>query len=755
MNYITRLIPLIERLRFLLLGTILFLIPFVIDSHIKGGTGPDTKFRFFEYLIILALLFTIPLLFQRRVLGYFNPLRLSVLLFSVYLIFRAVIDANFEFALDNAGQSVCWLVFALLLADACKDIEDFKELLFVGVIAQIPVVIYAFGEIFKVDIYLDYILRRPDWVWSNELMNAERSLIYALGNPNYYASYSSMLLIWTGVLFYLSEKRWSKIAWGFYIFVITFTLIYTFARGIWISLFAAVFCVSAPLLTPRITFRKIQIPWSVFSNKWVLVLLFLMISGGVATQLHSIQGKNPLQIMAKRFQTGFKLRDSSLRTRPLLWYAALHLWKSNPAFGAGHGQYGVQFIETIYDLTKKSDAEQIQEITRNMNTLAVQEAHNDYLQYLAETGAVGYGLFLLLFVTAWWAGASRLSKLPKSDEFALLFGCLLVVVFIIFQSMHDFPLRLPASSIWFSMALGGILLIDNQPERFSRFTWPCIAGRVLASVLLLACLLFSGWMVTRHLTASHLYHKAEQLKDPANTNTVTDSLQRKSQLNMAKESFRKADELFPGDGMTLLGLGQTYYLLSNYVESSMTDNRNRAIRSLEDARKTFTNPQFYHLLGFVYLETNRIAKAQWASEILRMIDPVSKDAQLLAGKVALALGRVSEAVAFFQEEIANHPDNIEACGYLGEIYEKNLKDYSKSVQMYLHILQIDPRVLDCYERLANLYDVQLNQPEQALEYYQKTVEFLKGQMNSVNKVKNLEKRIKELQEIMNGKNPGK
>lgn len=746
MNYLQKLVFLCEKLRFLLLGAILFLIPFVIDAHIQMGSGPDTKFRFFEYLVILAWFFTIPSVLRSRTIGFFKPLQFSILLFSGYLIFRALIDPNREFALDNAFQSGCWLLFSLLIADACRTLEDFKKLLCIGVIAQIPVLIYAFGEIFNIDIYFDYILRKP-WRWENELMSAERSLIYALSNPNFFASYASMLLIWTGVLFCLIRNTGFRFFLAVYSGVLLYSLVYTFTRGIWISLFASVFIVFTPMLISRTGWQKALYPLLSFSKKWVLIFLVILVGCGAALHFHSIQGKSPITIVMKRFEDGFGLRDSSLRTRPLLWYTALQMWKTHLVLGSGHGQYGVQFVETVYALTKKSDAAQIQEITKNMNTLSVQKTHNDFLQYLAETGAVGYGLFLLILVLACWTGAVRFSQLDGQEEKILVCGSLLIVVFIIFQCMHDFPLRLPASSIWFSMALGVILLIDEEPRRLSGKIWIQRTAGLCIAISILAGTGWSGWMVARHLVASHLQWSAEQQKDKG---TVNDTFQRKSELRMAEENFRKADTLFPGDGITLSGFGQTYYLLCGYVEPSLKQEyRNRAIRYLEQARNTFTNPMFYHLLGVLYLDMGQTAKASQAAEIVRLIDPKRKDAQLLAGRVALAAGRVDDAVAFFQQEIFNNPGNIDSYAYLGSVYENNLKEFDKAVQTYSQLLQINPNVPDCHERLANLYDACMNQPEQALEHFQIVLDYAKKQMQPADRIKNLEKRMQGLKEKIN------
>ena len=50
-----------ELLRDLILASLLVLVPVLIDGHIRVGAGPETKFRLFEYGVLLAVLFSLPL----------------------------------------------------------------------------------------------------------------------------------------------------------------------------------------------------------------------------------------------------------------------------------------------------------------------------------------------------------------------------------------------------------------------------------------------------------------------------------------------------------------------------------------------------------------------------------------------------------------------------------------------------------------------------------------------------------------------
>ena len=84
------------------------------------------------------------------------------------------------------------------------------------------------------------------------------------------------------------------------------------------------------------------------------------------------------------------------------------------------------------------------------------QAHNDYLQWLAETGLVGAGLALWFLVVLARSGAEKLRAAASGSErrlvAAALTGCLLVLL----HSLVDFPLRIPANLLLFAALLAMI-----------------------------------------------------------------------------------------------------------------------------------------------------------------------------------------------------------------------------------------------------------------------------------------------------------
>jgi|GEM_PF-4588301 len=229
-------IRLVDHTRYVLLGALLLLTPVLIDFHIIVGAGPESKFRLLEYGVLLCALLSAPVLLARRSSLRLHGQTIAIGALIFYFLLRAWLDPVREFALDVAFRPVSILLFALLVSDACRTSSALRRLIWVGVFSQLFTIAYAVGETFGVDLLFDYIMG-VSWRWWNEFVSEDRGVIWnTLGNPNYYASYGAMLLINLLTLFALSRRKRHRCVLAIYLLALIYTLMYTFTRGIWVSL---------------------------------------------------------------------------------------------------------------------------------------------------------------------------------------------------------------------------------------------------------------------------------------------------------------------------------------------------------------------------------------------------------------------------------------------------------------------------------------------------------------------------------------
>jgi O-antigen ligase len=102
----------------------------------------------------------------------------------------------------------------------------------------------------------------------------------------------------------------------------------------------------------------------------------------------------------------------------------------------------------------------------------INDAHNDYLQFVVETGLVGL-VVILWFVVATYRGSfQRLLDWPNDINGAVTLACLLGCTGILVHSFVDFNLQIPANAAWFyvlcAVAASPYRLESRQRMRRSR-----------------------------------------------------------------------------------------------------------------------------------------------------------------------------------------------------------------------------------------------------------------------------------------------
>jgi len=104
-------------------------------------------------------------------------------------------------------------------------------------------------------------------------------------------------------------------------------------------------------------------------------------------------------------------------------------------------------------------------------TFFVNEAHNDYLQLLVETGIAGSLIAIWFFVVVFRQAATKLKNWTETPSGALTVACLLGCVGILVHSALDFNLQIPANAALFYVLCaiaGAPPLIETQRKRVLR-----------------------------------------------------------------------------------------------------------------------------------------------------------------------------------------------------------------------------------------------------------------------------------------------
>lgn len=139
----------------------------------------------------------------------------------------------------------------------------------------------------------------------------------------------------------------------------------------------------------------------------------------------------PTDPLIARFADLAATEDLSGDTRAQIWRDTVQLIAAFPVFGCGLGGYESSLMryKTVAPL----------------NT--VDFAHNDFLQLLAELGAVGFGLLVLLALRMFWNSLRGSAAPVGTDERYLGIACAGALTAITLHSLVDFNLYIPANAM--------------------------------------------------------------------------------------------------------------------------------------------------------------------------------------------------------------------------------------------------------------------------------------------------------------------
>ena len=127
-----------------------------------------------------------------------------------------------------------------------------------------------------------------------------------------------------------------------------------------------------------------------------------------------------------------------LEGRLSIWKDSLRLFRDFPLIGTGLGTFGMAF----------------RRYQTSMLDSIVDHAHNDYLEFAAETGLLG---LLILFLPILYLFGKMLRAFlndPRRYRRAVLLGCIGSTLAILLHSLVDFNLQIPANALVFAVILG-------------------------------------------------------------------------------------------------------------------------------------------------------------------------------------------------------------------------------------------------------------------------------------------------------------
>jgi len=324
--------------------------------------------------------------------------------------------------------------------------------------------------------------------------------------------------------------------------------------------------------------------------------------------------------------------------RKVVWRGAIKIWKNYPLFGSGvetfaYSYYNFRPVE--HNFVSEWD-------------FLYNKAHNEYLNFLATTGAVGLGSYLLLIGWIIWWNFKHL----KSSALFAGWASILITNFFGFSVV-------PVALFFFLFPAFAVVLAreDSPPSRPQKQV-PITNYQLLITILVLFTICYFLFSISRFWYADVLYARGNRLNKQGVYDQAFNTLQRAVSLNSSEPLYH--DELaWSSASLAVLAAEQEEIEASNQLVQISLSESDKALKiSPRHLNFLRTRAKIYYRL--YSLDPSFLQPA--LQILLRASELAPTDAKIFynLGLVYYQLGQKQEAVETLQKTLNLKPNYQEA-----------------------------------------------------------------------------------------------
>lgn len=309
--------------------------------------------------------------------------------------------------------------------------------------------------------------------------------------------------------------------------------------------------------------------------------------------------------------------------RIAIWQNTLAMIKDHPVLGVGLGNHKVFY--PLYTHAVLKDA------LFSLETQLI-NVHNDFLQFIAELGVIGFPLLAWLCFLIDKNYFRQCSRHRSFDTRIMLVGAYAAVVGIVVTSCFGFPFQMAAPPFYLAVLLGVMHVAISGNENEIK-TYPLPSPRIpfyLGIIALVGTIALGGYHYRAILADGHAIVARRFLAQKKWTQTIYEGLQ--------------ATYLAPGNKKILSEVGAAYIELGAYDE---------AVRVLNDVLRSYPNLINAQLnLAVAHTRKKEYDKAEQLYLRSLAILPERIDTYLRLGKLALLQQNPHKAIAYYEKALA-------------------------------------------------------------------------------------------------------
>ncbi len=358
--------------------TLFFITPLIFNFHNSELFElPKMYFVYLLSIIIISLHIINSILNQTRLITK-NFLNLPLLLFLTSQVITSItsIDRHtslFGYYSRINGGLLSIITFTLLFYSLTPYLTNKfkKNIIDISLISGLLVAIYGILQHFGIDQHL----------WVQDVQNRVFS---TLGQPNWLAAYLCILIPLSLYRFFKAQTLKLSFIYYFQSLILFICLLFTKSRT---GLIAS--------LISLLVYSLIKFIFDLNRHSFIINLKFYLLP--LTFFFVSLIIPNPFKdkiffsnsLSAPTTQLTNILITPSEDIRKIVWRGSLNLWKKFPLFGTGVETFAYSYYWTRpieHNLTSEWD-------------FLYNKAHNEYLNYLATTGLIGFIPYLILITT--------------------------------------------------------------------------------------------------------------------------------------------------------------------------------------------------------------------------------------------------------------------------------------------------------------------------------------------------------------------
>ncbi len=399
--------------------------PFIFPKAIVFQVLTEIIFIIWLFLFLYA---------KDRKINFRHPLIISLTVFVIVLFLTSLCGLDFRRSFWSTEERMNGLVtilhlymFFLILSGTFKRKEDWRFLVWSSLSCSLLVGLYGLGQ----KMGLDFLIKTNDY-----------QMTATLGNPIFLAVYAMLNVFLALWLVFWSGRKTGKILGLIMMVFNIWVMLSAASRGVMLAFGISLFC---------FLFFVIFNSKSRLLKASIIVLLFVILSGLVFIQLPQFSSQiSEMPIFVRRLAHFTTSAESRLDA----WIIGLKGFIDRPLSGWGWENYNLifnKYYNPVY-------------LARGMESTWFDRSHNQVIDIMSLSGAVGLVSYLAVFGAIFWLAYKKVKQrdILRKKIPLLILGLLFLAYFI--QNLFVFDTPAPLILFYFSLALFCFVITESEEE---------------------------------------------------------------------------------------------------------------------------------------------------------------------------------------------------------------------------------------------------------------------------------------------------